>query len=138
MDTDYGGWTEELPNPDGTGLEPRWRETRIDALIAAHEQSGETLFIAGTVSNQVGFYRRFDAIVLLSAPVEVILERIARRDTNPFGKAAAERDRIVADISEIQPLLRSAATTEIDTSKPLAEVVDQLASLADPPPRPRR
>ncbi|WP_218001245.1 hypothetical protein [Nocardia thailandica] len=36
MDTDYGGWTEELPNPDGTGLEPRWRETRIDALIAAH------------------------------------------------------------------------------------------------------
>ncbi|MFI9415127.1 hypothetical protein [Nocardia gamkensis] len=76
--------------------------------------------------------------MLLSAPVEVILDRIARRDTNPFGKAVAERDRITADIAEIQPLLRSAATAEIDTSKPLIEMVDHLESLAGPPPRPRR
>jgi dephospho-CoA kinase len=133
VDTDYGGWIEDLPHPEGTGSEPQWREARIEALIADHEQSGEPLFLAGTVRNQVGFYPRFDEIVLLSAPVDVILDRIAHRDTNPFGKAAGERDRILADIAEIEPLLRSAATTEIDTRKPLAEVVDQLAALAGPP-----
>jgi dephospho-CoA kinase len=129
VDTDFGDWIENLP-----GAEPRWREDRIDALIADHERSGEPLFIAGTVWNQSEFYPRFDEVVLLSAPVAVMLDRIADRDTNPFGKSAAERDRIVADTAEVEPLLRSSATVEIDTRKPLTDVVDQLAALAGPPP----
>lgn len=133
VDTDYGDWIEELPHADGTGSEPQWREARVEALLAHHERSGQPLFIGGAVSNQVRFYPRFDEIVLLSAPVPVILDRIAHRDTNPFGKTAAERERIMADIAEIEPLLRSVATVEIDTSKPLAEVVDRLAALAGPP-----
>jgi dephospho-CoA kinase len=32
--------------------------------------------------NQGRFYDRFDAVVLLSAPAEVILDRIARRTTH--------------------------------------------------------
>lgn len=35
---------------------------------------------------------------------------------------------------EIEPLLRSSATIEIDTRKLLAEVMDQPAALAGPPP----
>lgn len=132
VDTDFGEWIEDVPRPDGTGTEPQWREDRIDALIADHERSGEPLFIAGTVWNQGGFYPRFDEIVLLSAPVAVMLDRIANRDTNPFGKTAEERERIMADTTEIEPLLRSSATIEIDTRKPLTEVVDQLAALAGP------
>lgn len=135
VDTDVGGWIEDVPLPDGTGVEPQWREDRIDALIAEHELSGEPLFIAGAVWNQGDFYPRFDEVVLFSAPLEVMLERIADRDTNPFGKTAEERDRIVADTAEIEPLLRSSATLEIDTGKPLAEVVDQLVTLAGPPPK---
>jgi RNase adaptor protein for sRNA GlmZ degradation len=134
VDTDFGEWSENLSRPDGTDAEPRWREDRIDALIADHERSGEPLFIAGTVWNQGRFYPRFDEVVLLSAPLAVMLDRIANRDTNPFGKTAAERDRIVGDTAEVEPLLRSSATVEIDTRKPLAEVVDELAALAGPPP----
>ena len=133
VDTDYGGWVEDIPLPGGTGVEPQWREDRIDALLTEHELSGEPLFIAGTVFNQVRFYPRFAEVVLFSAPVEVMLDRIANRDTNPFGKAVEERDRVVADTTEIEPLLRSSATVEIDTRKPLAEVVHQLAALAGPP-----
>jgi dephospho-CoA kinase len=133
VDTDFGGWIEDILCPDGTGVEPQWREDRIDALIAEQELSGEPLFIAGTVWNQGKFYPRFDEVVLLSAPLEVMLERIATRDTNPFGKTAEQRDRIVADTTQIEPLLRSSATVEIDTHKPLAEVVDQLAAFAGPP-----
>lgn len=134
LDTDFGSWIEDVPRPDGTGLEPQWREDRIDALITEHEHSGEPLFIAGTVWNQGKFYPRFDQIVLFSAPLEVMLQRITHRDTNFFGKTTKERDQIVTDTTQIQPLLRSSATVEIDTRKPLADVVDQLAALAGPPP----
>jgi shikimate kinase len=128
VDTDVGGWTEEVPLPGG-GVEPWWREDRIDALIAEHERSGEPVFIAGTVRNQVRFYPRFAQVVLFSAPLEVMLRRIAERDTNPFGKTPGDRDRIVADTAEVEPLLRASATVEIDTRAPLAEVVDQLTAL---------
>lgn len=106
VDTDFGGWIEDVHRPDGVGVEPQWREGRIDALIADHERSGEPLFIAGTVRNQGKFSTRFDEVVLLSAPLTVLLDRIAHRNNNPFGKTADERERIVADTAEIEPLLR--------------------------------
>jgi shikimate kinase len=134
VDTDVGKWIEDVPLPDGAGVEPQWREDRIDALITEHEISGEPLFIAGTVWNQGRFYPRFDEIVLFSAPLKIMLERIATRDTNPFGKTVDQRAQIVADTAEVEPLLRSSATVEIDTRKPLVEVVDQLAALVGPPP----
>ncbi|MEV5577673.1 AAA family ATPase [Streptomyces parvus] len=134
VDTDVGGWIEDLPLSEDVGTEPQWREDRIDALITEHEISGEPLFIAGTVLNQGKFYPRFDEIVLFSAPFEVMLERIATRDTNPFGKTAEQRDQIMADTAEVEPLLRVSATVEINTHKPLADVVDQLAAFAGPSP----
>ncbi|WP_026359964.1 AAA family ATPase [Amycolatopsis nigrescens] len=130
VDTDVGEWIEDAPLPDGTGVEPQWREDRIDALLAEHELSGAPLFIQGTVWNQSKFYPRFDEVVLLSAPLAVMLERIADRETNSFGKATEERDRIVADTIEIEPLLRSAATVEIDTRVAVGAVVARLVALA--------
>lgn len=150
VDTDYGDWIEYVPGPGGggggggegegeggedgggEGLERQWREDLIDALIGSHELSGEPLFIGGTVWNQGRFRSRFDEVVLLSVPVSVMLERIASRDTNSFGKAPAERDRIVADAALVEPLLRSSATVVVDTRRPLVDVVDQLAALAGP------
>ena len=43
------------------------------------QNDGPTLYVAGTVSNQGRFYSHFDAIVLLSAPAEVLLRLIATR-----------------------------------------------------------
>ncbi|MEU3766846.1 AAA family ATPase [Amycolatopsis keratiniphila] len=124
VDTDVGGWIAEEP-----GGEPQWRPGRIDALITEHERSREPLFLAGTVWNQQDFYPRFDHIVLLSAPLEVILGRVATRAANPFGKLPEERARIIADTEEIEPLLRESATVEIDTRRPLADVVAELEAL---------
>ena len=128
VDTDYDGWTEEVPSANGRGFEPLWREDRIDALLAGHEEG--VLFVSGTVPNQGKFYPRFDEVVLLSAPVSVILERIAGRDTNGFGKSDTEREWIVEDIAAVEPLLRAGATREIDTSATLEEVVDELERIA--------
>jgi len=122
VDTDYDRWTDEA------GRERVWREGRIGSLLDGHDDGA--LFIAGCVPNQGTFYPRFDAIVLLSAPLDVILERVADRDTNDYGKADGERDAIARDLAAIEPLLRAGATAEIDTRAPLGEVVDALERIA--------
>jgi dephospho-CoA kinase len=124
VDTDYGHWTRDQPVAGEDGYERLWREDRIDALLAEHASG--TLFISGCVANQGTFYQRFDAVVLLSAPTEVILERIASRQTNDFGKSASQRARILHDLVTIEPLLRAGATAEIDTLRPVAQVADLL------------
>ena len=126
-DTDYGDWIEVVRLPDGS-LDSLWHEERIAELLSRH--SDGALFVAGTVANQGKFYPRFDAVVLLSAPLEVILERVASRDSNPYGNTAAERDKIASDLAAFEPLLRAGATVEIDTRRPLNEVVDELESIA--------
>lgn len=128
IDTDHGGLSVEVPLPGESGVEQLWCEDRIDALLA--ENTGGTLFVGGCVRNQGRFYQRFDAIVLLSAPLEVILERVSMRRSNDFGKTGAERRRIADDHATAEPLLRNGATAEIDTRLPLAQVADRLESIA--------
>lgn len=87
------------------------------------------LYVQGCVSNQGKFYDRFDAVVLLSAPAEVILERIENRTTNDYGKTPEERDLILSHVESVEPLLRATCTHEIDATRPLADVVDALIAI---------
>ncbi|WP_223702912.1 AAA family ATPase [Sutcliffiella deserti] len=129
VDTDYGGWNEELELPNGDGSEWVWNENRIDKLLTEHAEGA--LFVSGCVSNQGKFYPRFDAVVLLSAPLDVILERVSSRETNTYGKTDSEREQIRQYVSTVEPLLRAGATAEIDTRKPLDEVVAELEFIAN-------
>jgi dephospho-CoA kinase len=117
------GWTEPLP--DGR---QRWREAAIEALLA--DERWPVLFIAGCEENQARFYPRFDQIVLLSAPCATIIERLATRTTNNFGKHPDELRRILDDLHQVEPLLRAVAHHEIDTTAPLADVVAAIERLA--------
>jgi broad-specificity NMP kinase len=129
VDTDYGRWIDDGTPSDGSS-ERLWREDRIAALLDEHGSGSGHLFISGCVANQGKFYPRFDAVVLLSAPADVILERVAARDTNAYGKNEAERNRILSDLATIEPLLRRGATAEVDAKAPLGEVADALERLA--------
>lgn len=51
----------------------------------------DDVVVSGTVDNKGPFYGRFDHIVLLSAPVDVLLHRVSTRTTNPYGRTAAEQ-----------------------------------------------
>lgn len=128
VDTDEADWSEDVPLAHEPGTERLWREDKMNALLAEHIAS--TLFISGCVSNQGLFYPRFDAIVLLSAPVDTLLARVVTRTTNPYGKASSERDEIVGNTAAVEPLLRAGATTEIDTRLPPDAVADQLERIA--------
>jgi shikimate kinase len=130
VDVDSSDWSIERAQPDrdGAPIEQLWREDAIDALLGEDSPGG--LFVGGCASNQGLFYDRFDAVVLLSTPPEVLLQRIETRTTNSFGKTAAERQRIVDDLEAVGPLLRATATLEINTVIPVDDVVDTLDALA--------
>jgi shikimate kinase len=86
--------------------------------------------VSQTVSNQGRFYSRFDAVVLLSAPAEVLLSRIESRTNNPYGKSPEQRQTVLRDLADVEPLLRRTCTHEIDATQPLPAIVEQLAELA--------
>jgi dephospho-CoA kinase len=120
VDTDEPGWTRWRDEDDGYV----WREDRIAELLARPREA--TLYVSGTVSNQGRFYRQFDAVVLLSAPADVLLRRIESRTSNAYGKAAEERDLVLGHLAEVEPLLRATCTHEIDATQPVEDVVAEL------------
>jgi shikimate kinase len=135
VDTDDPGWREyheyvEAPDELHRG-EWLWVEERITGLLDSDD--GRSLFVAGGARNQSNFYDRFDAVVLLSAPADVILDRVARRTTNNYGKTPLERAMILDDLARIEPLLREECTHELDASRPLADTVADLTAIASRP-----
>lgn len=130
IDTDYDGYSElvNVPDDELTGIGPGqdwvWREDRIQNLLSTED--ADVLFVSGTSPNQGAFYPQFDHIVLLSAPAEVMVERLMSRTNNTYGKLPWEIERAILLKDEIEPLLRRGASYEIDTSVPLDVVVAQV------------
>ncbi|HEX6936477.1 MAG TPA: AAA family ATPase [Actinomycetes bacterium] len=123
VDTD-DGWSEPLP--DGR---QKWREDAIQDLLSTED--ADVLFVAGCEENQVKFHPQFDHIVLLSAPLDTLVERLATRTSNPYGKAPEEFRRFLVDVETVEPLLRRVAGHEVRTTVPLDEVVTTVLRLVD-------
>jgi dephospho-CoA kinase len=137
VDLDTDAWSEWVPISDEDLLAPPtdaesvwrnrdwvWREDRVARLLAA-EDAG-ILFVSGTAANQGMFHPLFDHIILLSAPVSVLMERLASRSTNTYGKGPSERARVLQHVETIEPLLRRVASMEVDTSAALDHVVTTI------------
>jgi shikimate kinase len=116
VDTDHDGW--ELP--DRT-----WDEPRMDRLLARHPD----VIVSGTVENQGHFYDRFEHVVLLSAPLDVMFERVSTRSNNPYGKTPEQRAEIAGYVQTVEPLLRRGATLQLDGQRPIAELADVVERL---------
>jgi len=116
LDTDHDDWVL----PDG-----RWDEARISDLLGR----ATNIVIQGTVENQGKFYDRFDHIVLLSASLETLIERVATRTSNPYGKRSEERAEIAHYVETVEPLLRRGATVELDGRTDPALLVDAVEML---------
>jgi adenylate kinase family enzyme len=114
VNTDDDGWV--LDNLD-------WDEPRMTRLLEDHRD----IVVSGTVSNQGRF--TFDHIVLISAPLDVLLARVADRTTNSYGKTPAQQAEIRRYTAEVMPLLRHSADVELDGQKPVAELADVVEEL---------
>lgn len=133
---EYSEWVEVSGDSDdyGSTVEPNrdwvWREDRMQAFLST-EDAG-IVFVSGCAMNMRTFLPQFDHVVLLSAPADVIVERLATRTTNQYGKRPEEVARVLGQIETIEPLLRRAAGYEIDTSARLDDVVAILLQLVQP------
>lgn len=119
----------------GTPVEPgrdwMWREDRVQELLS--NENVDVLFLSGCASNMGTFLPQFDQVILLSAPAQVIVERLATRTNNPYGKHPGEVARVMDLIETVEPLLRRVAGHEIDTSAPLDDIVAAVLRLTQPP-----
>jgi shikimate kinase len=116
VDTDYDGWVL----PDGT-----WDEPRMEQLLAGCRD----VMVCGTVDNQVRFYDRFEHVVLLSVPIEVLMQRVRCR-RNPYGRTQADRKEIAGYLRTVEPLLRRGATVELDGRRQVAHLADAIERLS--------
>lgn len=136
VDLDDPAWSEWVDSPDGDGPSAAeagkdwvWREDRVTELLATDRR--DPLFVSGCAANMGGFTGRFGTVVLLSAPAAVMAERLRHRTTNAYGKRPEELARSLELKATVEPLLRSIAHLEIDTTAPLDEVVAGVLALAD-------
>ncbi len=142
VDVDSPAWSEwkavATEGQQETEAQPEWvwREEKIAALL--EQERSAPLFISGCASNQGRFYPLLETVVLLSAPTETILARVALRSNNNYGKSAEERTMILQNIQDIEPLLRSGCDLEFDTSLYTVEqLADELEWLITPRLEPR-
>ncbi len=126
---DYSEWVSVDGNPTGAreGKDWLWREDTIRTLLAS--ENTEVLFVSGCAANMGQFFQQFDHIILLSTPVEVMLNRLHMRRNNLYGKRPEEIVQILSNLETIEPLLRNAASHEIDTSKALGEVIAEILAI---------
>ncbi|WP_378146477.1 AAA family ATPase [Cnuibacter sp. UC19_7] len=117
LDTDYDGWT----NPDGL-----WDAARMRELLQRARVEGHPVIVSGTVENQPTFYPDFDRIVLLTAPLSVLLERVSTRTGNPYGRRPGDLAEIRHHTLTIEPLLRPGATDVLDACRPTTDLADEV------------
>jgi len=88
-------------------------------------QSALNIVIAGCEENQGEMYKSLDAVIVMTAPDEVMRKRILARP-NPFGKSADEWEKILSDKREFEPLLKAHCTYVCDTNRPFDEVLEDI------------
>lgn len=126
------GWPALVELVTDAAGEPDWI-WREDVIEEALSSDPDVVFIAGAATNQPTFYPRFDHIVLLTAPADVMAdvmaERLRTRTTNPYGKRPEELALALHYKQTVEPAMRRSATIEIDTTAPLEDVVARIVSL---------
>ena len=130
---EFSEWVEvsSESGAPGSPVEPDrdwvWREDRVQDLLSTED--ADVLFLSGCAQNMGKFLPQFDHVILLSAPAEVIVERLATRTNNPYGKHPDEVARVLDLLETVEPLLRRAAGHEINTSARLDDVVTTVLRL---------
>lgn len=133
-DLDTPEWSEWIDADPSDALTPTqgkdwvWREDRVRALLSKPEDG--TLFISGCAENMEQLFDLIDTVILLSAPVATIMERLATRSPGSYGHVADERRKVTDLISTVEPLLRESADYEIDTRRSIPDTVDEILRIA--------
>jgi dephospho-CoA kinase len=116
-DADEDGFTE--PRQDGRW---GWRAEEVGELL--DRSRDRLLFFAGCSEEQAEL--PFDYRVLLTAPEPVMVERLRGRPRGSYGQDDEQLSQVMADLAEVEPLLRGSADLVLTTTEPTATIADAL------------
>jgi hypothetical protein len=86
----------------------------------------DLVFFAGCSEEQVTL--PFDYRVLLTAPAKILMQRLMARSTNDYGRSAEQQAQVLADLADVEPLLRRSADLILVTTEPTPLIADTLLS----------
>lgn len=130
FDLDMPEWSHWVDAAPGDKLTPKdgqdwvWQEERVRNLLSLHE--GKYLFVSGSAENMGKLFDVIDMIILLSAPLRTVMDRLGERSGVGYGQTAEEQHKVAELIEKVEPLLRQSAHIEIDTRQPVTQTVDQI------------
>ena len=116
-DAEDDGFAE--PRADGRW---GWRAAQVAELL--NQSRDQLLFFAGCSEEQAEL--PFDYRVLLTAPEPVLVDRLRNRTNKAYGRDEPELSQVLADLAEIEPLLRRSADLVVVTTESPARIADDL------------
>lgn len=132
LDTpDWSHWVDTDPSDPFTpakGKDWIWREDRVRALLS--EPTEGSLFISGCAENMSRLLPLIDLVILLSAPVDTIMERLKQRPIDGYGHTEDQRKKVAHLTATIEPLLRRIADREIDTTRTVQATADEVLKIS--------
>ena len=120
-DADDDGFSE--PRANGRW---GWQVERVADVLKQGEAVLDLMFFAGCSEEQITL--PFDYRVLLTAPAEILVQRLMTRTTSGYGRSAEQRAQVLADLAAVEPLLRRSADLIIVTTQPTPLIADALLS----------
>jgi adenylate kinase family enzyme len=121
----YGADDDGFSEPRADGRWGWWVE-RVADVLKQGEAAPDLVFFAGCSEEQVTL--PFDYRVLLTAPAEILVQRLMARTTNGYGRPAQQRAQVLADLAEVEPLLRRSADLILVTTEPTPLIADAVLS----------
>ena len=87
------------------------------------------VFLCGIPGNALGMADLFDTIICLVIDEHTMLDRVASRTANPFGKAPAERELIIRYREPTIDAYRTIGALMVDATRPINVVVNEVLAL---------
>jgi hypothetical protein len=103
-----------------------WKWDKARAIEALKSDEPEILFVCGSSRNRDDFLLYFSKIFNLKIDDKTMLQRLADRTNNDFGKIPEEVQLMLALNRKGE---KPVGAIDIDANKPLKEVVDQILNL---------
>lgn len=125
---------QRVGNPADVGetATTEWREHHTWQLPRSvigdlkKKSSDKMVFLCGVASNEEEYLDLFDELFALVIDDETLLQRIATRTNNTFGKVAGELDQIKDWQASTPAYYAKYNYIQVDANRPVAQVVDDI------------
>ena len=119
----------QVPFPEGTIDWDKYRWNWSEEVFMTKLNQHGNVFFCGVSSNQSDYYKYFDKIFVLTLDDKTLRHRLLTRTGKDYGKDPKQlEDEIAYRKTRESDLLAQPNAVAIDSTKPLAKVVDDILS----------